>query len=77
MTQGARRIFILTTGPVRGLGGMERFLQPVDLSGFQEEQGYGVRVFHKPEYAPERWRRAQTKQQARVADGHGTTMGFI
>ena len=40
----ADEIFILTTGPIERLGGMERFLQYV-ASGFQE-RGYGVRVFH-------------------------------
>ena len=47
-------IFILTTGPLDGLGGMERFLQYV-ARGF-EERGYGVRVFHAENSSPERWR---------------------
>jgi glycosyltransferase involved in cell wall biosynthesis len=47
-------IFILTTGPIERLGGMERFLQYV-ASGF-EERGYGVRVFHTGNTGPEGWR---------------------
>jgi len=50
----ADEIFILTTGPIDRLGGMERFLQYV-ASGF-EERGYGVRVFHPENTGPERWR---------------------
>ena len=50
----ADEIFILTTGPIERLGGMERFLQYV-ASGFQE-RGYGVRVFHAQNTGPERWR---------------------
>ena len=45
-------VFILTTGPIEGLGGMERFLQYV-ASGFQE-RGYGVRVFHPENTGPVR-----------------------
>jgi glycosyltransferase involved in cell wall biosynthesis len=47
-------VFILTTGPIERLGGMERFLQYV-VSGFQE-RGYAVRVFHAENTGPERWR---------------------
>jgi glycosyltransferase involved in cell wall biosynthesis len=47
-------IFILTTGPIEALGGVERFLQFV-ASGFRE-RGYGVRVFHAQNTGPERWR---------------------
>jgi glycosyltransferase involved in cell wall biosynthesis len=47
-------VFILTTGPIEQLGGMERFLQYV-ASGFQE-RGYAVRVFHSENTGPERWR---------------------
>jgi glycosyltransferase involved in cell wall biosynthesis len=50
----ADEVFILTTGPIEGLGGMERFLQYV-ASGFQE-RGYGVRVFHPENTGPEKWR---------------------
>ena len=50
----ADEIFILTTGPIERLGGMERFLQYV-ASGFLE-RGYGVRVFHPENTSPERWR---------------------
>jgi len=50
----ADEIFILTTGPVNRLGGMERFLQYV-AGGF-ERRGYGVRVFHTENACPERWR---------------------
>jgi glycosyltransferase involved in cell wall biosynthesis len=50
----ADEIYILTTGPIEALGGMERFLQYV-ASGFQE-RGYGVRVFHPENTGPERWR---------------------
>jgi glycosyltransferase involved in cell wall biosynthesis len=52
----AKEIFILTTGPIDRLGGMERFLQYV-ARGFQE-RGYGVRVFHAENSAPARWRHA-------------------
>jgi glycosyltransferase involved in cell wall biosynthesis len=50
----ADEIYILTTGPIERLGGMERFLQYV-ASGFQE-RGYGVRVFHPENTGPERHR---------------------
>jgi len=50
----ADEIFILTTGPIDRLGGMERFLQYV-AGGF-EKRGYGVRVFHTENICPERWR---------------------
>jgi glycosyltransferase involved in cell wall biosynthesis len=50
----ADEIFILTTGPIDGLGGMERFLQYF-ARGFQG-RGYGVRVFHTENACPERWR---------------------
>jgi len=50
----ADEIYILTTGPIEALGGMERFLQYV-ASGFHE-RGYGVRVFHPENTGPERWR---------------------
>ena len=50
----ADEIFILTTGPIDRLGGMERFLQYL-ASGF-EKRGYGVRVFHPENACPERWR---------------------
>ena len=53
----ADEIFILTTGPIEGLGGMERFLQYVS-SGFQE-RGYGVRVFHSENTGPERRRHSK------------------
>jgi glycosyltransferase involved in cell wall biosynthesis len=46
-------IFILTTGPIERLGGMERFLQYV-ASGFQE-RGFSVRVFHAENTGPKRW----------------------
>lgn len=49
-----QEVFILTTGPIDRLGGMERFLQYV-TSGFQE-RGYGVRVFHRENTTPEPWR---------------------
>lgn len=46
-------IFILTTGPIERLGGMERFLQYVS-AGFKE-RGYAVRVFHSENSCPKRW----------------------
>lgn len=52
----ADEIFILNSGPIERLGGMERFLQYL-ASGFQE-RGYGVRVFHAENSCPERWQRA-------------------
>ncbi len=50
----ADEVFILTTGPIEALGGMERFLQYL-AKGF-EERGYRVRVFHSQNTTPERWR---------------------
>ena len=69
-------IFILTTGPIERLGGMERFLQYV-ARGF-EERGYGVRVFHAENSCPERWRHAnpQNKLEWLLAGGlHGYYIG--
>lgn len=57
MTQAGDEVFILTTGPIEGLGGMERFLQYL-ASGFQE-RGYGVRVFHSENTGPERRRHSK------------------
>jgi glycosyltransferase involved in cell wall biosynthesis len=54
-------IFILSTGPIDRLGGMERFLQYV-ASGFQE-RGYGVRVFHSENTGPERWRHPKSSNK--------------
>ena len=53
----ADEIFILTTGPIEGLGGMERFLQY--LAGGFQERGYGVRVFHSENTGPERKRHSR------------------
>jgi glycosyltransferase involved in cell wall biosynthesis len=72
----ADEIYILTTGPIEGLGGMERFLQYV-ASGFQE-RGYGVRVFHPGNTGPERWRHpnSQNKLEWLLAGGlHGYYIG--
>jgi len=69
-------IFILTTGPIESLGGMERFLQYV-RSGFQE-RGYGVRVFHAQNTGPERWRHVNSdnKLEWLLASGlHGLYIG--
>lgn len=60
----ADEIFILTTGPIEGLGGMERFLQYVS-SGFQE-RGYGVRVFHAENTGPERRRHAKPANKIKL-----------
>jgi len=57
----ADEIFILTTGPIDRLGGMERFLQYV-ASGF-EKLGFGVRVFHTENACPERWRNRDPKNK--------------
>ena len=54
-------VFILTTGPIEGLGGMERFLQYVS-NGFQE-RGYGVRVFHSENTGPERKRHSKAESK--------------
>jgi glycosyltransferase involved in cell wall biosynthesis len=61
LTSLADEIFILTTVPIERLGGMERFLQYV-ASGFQE-RGYGVRVFHPENTAPERWRHPNSQNK--------------
>jgi glycosyltransferase involved in cell wall biosynthesis len=67
-------VFILTTGPIEALGGMERFLQYV-ASGFQE-RGYGVRVFHAQNTGPERWRHPNNKLEWFMAGGlHGFHIG--
>jgi glycosyltransferase involved in cell wall biosynthesis len=69
-------IFILTTGPIDALGGMERFLQYL-AKGFQE-RGYGVRVFHSQNTGPERWRHPSpsNKLQWLMATGlHGFYIG--
>ena len=50
MTQQRDEIFILTTGPIERLGGMERFLQYL-ASGF-EARGFGVRTFHTENTGP-------------------------
>lgn len=54
-------VFILTTGPLERLGGVERFLQYV-ARGF-EERGYGVRVFHVENSCPERWQYPKPNHQ--------------
>jgi glycosyltransferase involved in cell wall biosynthesis len=69
-------IFILTTEPIDGLGGMERFLQYL-VSGF-EERGYAVRIFHTQNTGPERWRRPNpsNKLEWLLATGlHGFYVG--
>lgn len=69
-------IFILTTGPIERLGGMERFLQNV-ANGFHE-RGYGVRVFHPENTVPERWRHpnSRNKLKSLLAEGlHGCYIG--
>jgi len=69
-------IFILTTGPIERLGGMERFLQYVD-SGLRE-RGYGVRLFHTENSCPEAWRDGRPEQKLRrfLATGlHGYYIG--
>jgi glycosyltransferase involved in cell wall biosynthesis len=72
----ANEIFILNSGPIERLGGMERFLQYV-ASGFQE-RGYGVRVFHAENSCPKRWQHASVdnKLQSLVTSGlHGYYIG--
>jgi glycosyltransferase involved in cell wall biosynthesis len=61
LTQSGDEVFILTTGPIEGLGGMERFLQYV-ASGFQE-RGYGVRVFHSENTGPENRRHSKPENK--------------
>ncbi len=74
MTKLIKEIFILTTGPIERLGGMERFLQYV-AAGFQE-RGYSVRVFHVENTMPERWRQPKNKLKRLLADGlHGFYIG--
>ena len=72
----SEEIFILTTGPIERLGGMERFLQYV-ASGFRE-RGYGVRVFHAENTGPERWQHPNPhkKLECLLAGGlHGYYIG--
>jgi glycosyltransferase involved in cell wall biosynthesis len=72
----ADEVFILTTGPIEALGGMERFLQYL-AKGF-EERGYRVRVFHAQNTTPERWRHpnSQNKLEFLLAGGlHGFYIG--
>ena len=69
-------IFILTTGPIEALGGMERFLQYVAV-GF-EQRGYRVRVFHAQNTGPERWRNPNSNRKLQwfLATGlHGYYVG--
>ena len=69
-------VFILSTGPIDRLGGMERFLQYL-ASGF-EQRGFGVRVFHCENTGPAWHRHGNPKNKiARVvADGlHGFYIG--
>jgi glycosyltransferase involved in cell wall biosynthesis len=76
LTQLRDEVFILTTGPIEGLGGMERFLQYV-ASGFRE-RGYAVRVFHSENTGPERWRHPDSSDKLRrfLATGlHGFYIG--
>jgi glycosyltransferase involved in cell wall biosynthesis len=54
-------IFILNSGPIERLGGMERFLQY--LAGGFQERGYRVRVFHAENSCPERWQRASANNK--------------
>ena len=70
------QIFILTTGPIDALGGMERFLQHL-TRGFQE-RGYEVCVFHSQNTSPERWRRPNPSKKIEwlIATGlHGFYIG--
>jgi glycosyltransferase involved in cell wall biosynthesis len=72
----ADEIFILNSGPIERLGGMERFLQYV-ASGFQE-RGYGVRVFHAENSCPVRWQHANVDKKVKslVTSGlHGYYIG--
>jgi len=69
-----KEIFILTTGPIDRLGGMERCLQYA-AAGFQQ-RGYGVRVFHVENTVPERWRYPESKIKRLLAAGlHGVFIG--
>lgn len=54
-SQAKPEVFILTTEPLEGPGGMERFLSY--LSGGFRDRGFEVRVFHRENCAPARWRR--------------------
>lgn len=76
MTGMRNEIFILTAGPIEGLGGMERSLQYIS-KGFQE-RGYTVRVFNVADTAPERWRNASPNNKLEwfIAAGlHGFYVG--
>jgi glycosyltransferase involved in cell wall biosynthesis len=69
-------IFILTTGPIERLGGMERFLQYAS-TGFKE-RGYAVRVFHSENTGPKRWQHpnSDNKLEWLLAGGlHGFHIG--
>jgi glycosyltransferase involved in cell wall biosynthesis len=61
LTTPRDEIFILSTGPIERLGGMERFLQY--LAGGFQERGYGVRVFHPENTGPERWRHPNSQNK--------------
>src|ERR1051325_9593746 len=68
--------FILTTGPVERLGGMERFLNYV-AAGLRE-RGLEVRVFHAENSCPDRWQHAhpRSKVQSLLASAlHGFFIG--
>jgi glycosyltransferase involved in cell wall biosynthesis len=76
LTTPRDEIFILSTGPIERLGGMERFLQYV-ASGFQE-RGYGVRVFHPENTGPARWRHPNSQNKLEwllAASLHGYFIG--
>jgi len=54
MNRAAAEVFILTSGPLEGLGGVERFLSYV-VAGFRQS-GMTVNVFHPQRCAPPFWR---------------------
>ena len=62
LTDLTDEIFILNSGPIERLGGMERFLQYV-ASGFQE-RGFKVRVFHAENSCPRRWQHTSVNNKA-------------
>lgn len=62
MLRGKGEVFILTTEPLECPGGLERFLGY--LSAGLRERGYEVRVFHRQNCAPPRWRHPNPSRKA-------------
>lgn len=62
------QVFILTTEPPEQLGGMEQFVRY--LAAGLKERGYDVRIFHRENSVPLRWRHPdRNKKWKSVLDG--------